>query len=90
MISAGGESEETLPYWFHEITLGLQLMHKKGTPKNTQDKSPDRSRCHFEIKTYLTNQIKQARDAGSKTIMIDPGIGFGKTLDHNLTLSYDN
>ena len=39
-----------------------------------------------DIKLYLSNQIQAAKNAGINTIMIDPGIGFGKTLTHNLTI----
>ena len=39
-----------------------------------------------EIKQFLGRQIKKAKKAGIKDIIIDPGIAFGKTTEHNLKL----
>ena len=61
------------------------IMHIKGTPKNMQ-KNPSYKALIPEILDYLTESIAIARDAGipDDMIIIDPGIGFGKTLEHNL------
>lgn len=63
------------------------IMHMKGTPKNMQD-SPTYINLIEEIMSYLEGSIDIARKAGisSEKIIIDPGIGFGKTVEHNLKI----
>ena len=65
----------------------IVLMHMKGLPKNMQ-KKPLYSNLISEIYDFLKTQANFAIDNGveSKNIIIDPGIGFGKTLEHNLEL----
>jgi dihydropteroate synthase len=66
---------------------GVVLMHMRGTPK-TMQQAPVYDDVVGEVKAYLRNAIERAEAAGvsSESILIDPGIGFGKTLEHNLTL----
>jgi len=66
---------------------GLVLMHIKGTPENMQA-DPKYDDLLAEVGTYLKASIKTAAEAGVKheTMAIDPGIGFGKTVEHNLSL----
>ncbi len=61
------------------------LMHMRGTPKNMQE-NPVYSDVVSEIKSFFTQQIKNANNSGIKKIIIDPGLGFGKTLTHNIEL----
>jgi dihydropteroate synthase len=63
------------------------LMHMKGIPENMQD-LPLYKDVIKEISAYLKKSIKVAVNAGIKKedIIIDPGIGFGKTLEHNLKI----
>jgi len=63
------------------------LMHMKGTPKTMQD-LPVYGDIIKEIKEFLGNAIDTAATEGisRSKIIIDPGIGFGKTIDHNLLL----
>jgi dihydropteroate synthase len=65
----------------------LILMHMLGTPKNMQV-SPTYDDVVAEIKTFLDQSIRQAVNSGidREKIIIDPGIGFGKSFEHNLTL----
>ncbi len=60
------------------------LMHIKETPK-TMQKNPQYSNLICEIKDYLSGSIKIALDNSIKfnNIIIDPGIGFGKSAEHN-------
>jgi dihydropteroate synthase len=69
----------------HEVPV--VIMHIKGTPKNMQ-KNPAYHALIPEIMDYLREGIEIARDAGipDDRIIIDPGIGFGKTLEHNLEI----
>ena len=61
------------------------LMHIKGTPKNMQD-NPFYESLMDEIISYLRKSLEIALKAGIDfdRILIDPGIGFGKTVEHNL------
>ncbi len=65
----------------------IVIMHIKGTPKNMQ-KNPFYNALIPEIMDYLREGIEIARNAGiaDDKIIIDPGIGFGKTVGHNLEI----
>jgi dihydropteroate synthase len=60
-------------------------MHMKGTPKDMQ-KDPQYDDLIAEVLQYFENVMWQANVEGIKQIIIDPGIGFGKTIEHNLML----
>ncbi len=61
------------------------LMHMKGTPKTMQI-NPVYDDLLGEIMADLHEGIKKAEDEGIRQIIVDPGIGFGKTKEHNLQL----
>jgi dihydropteroate synthase len=63
------------------------LMHSSGDPRTMQD-DPTYDDVLLEVYDYLESRIAAAMAAGiaREMIVIDPGIGFGKTLDHNLAL----
>jgi dihydropteroate synthase len=63
------------------------LMHMLGEPRTMQD-DPRYDDVVADIKAFLEERMKAAVDAGVKEerIQLDPGIGFGKTLEHNLEL----
>ncbi|MCU0607471.1 MAG: dihydropteroate synthase [Candidatus Edwardsbacteria bacterium] len=69
---------------------GLVLMHIKGTPQDMQ-RDPVYEDLLGEIASYLQGAIEIALAAGVErsAIAIDPGIGFGKTVAHNLTILKD-
>ena len=66
---------------------GLVLMHMRGEPRTMQN-APHYEDVVQEIKDFLSDRIQIAASGGVKvqSIMVDPGIGFGKKLPHNLTL----
>jgi dihydropteroate synthase len=66
---------------------GLVLMHMKGTPRTMQD-NPVYEDVVVEVREFLAERLRFAVDAGidEETIWLDPGIGFGKTVEHNLEL----
>ena len=66
---------------------GLVLMHMQGTPA-TMQLSPHYDDVVAEVRGFLSERATVARTAGidSGCLAYDPGIGFGKTLEHNLTL----
>jgi dihydropteroate synthase len=61
------------------------LMHIKGTPKDMQ-KNPEYNNVVQEVYDYLNESSNIAKTAGVNQIITDVGIGFGKSLEHNMTL----
>lgn len=63
------------------------IMHMKGEPR-TMQKSPRYEDVVAEVAAFLQDRVSDAEDAGIRPdrIMVDPGIGFGKTVDHNLEI----
>jgi len=61
------------------------IMHMKGTPKTMQN-NPSYENVIVDIDNFFTKRIKKAKKYGVKNIILDVGIGFGKTLEHNLIL----
>ena len=70
-----------------EYGVPIILMHMLGTPKTMQI-DPTYDDLIEEIKAFLKNAVNQAEKKGiaKSKIIIDPGIGFGKTVEHNLLL----
>jgi dihydropteroate synthase len=70
-----------------EFNAGVILMHMKGTPGDMQER-PFYENIIEEICSYLEESVIIAVEAGvsSDKIIIDPGIGFGKTVAHNLRI----
>ncbi|HNX90455.1 MAG TPA: dihydropteroate synthase [Candidatus Omnitrophota bacterium] len=69
---------------------GVVLMHMQGTPR-TMQQSPEYNDVIRDIYRYLEKAIRAAECAGisPEKIIVDPGIGFGKTLEHNLSIIAD-
>jgi len=63
----------------------LVLMHIKGTPQNMQT-APTYQDLIAEILAYLSESVQLAKAAGVKDVIVDPGFGFGKTVEHNLEI----
>ena len=84
-ISAGGDSQ--MFDLAAKRQCGLVLMHMQGAPSTMQDKPTYRDPV-AEITGWLAGRASLAEDAGVAPgrILVDPGIGFGKTLAHNLAL----
>ena len=66
---------------------GVVLMHMQGTPQ-TMQQGPQYGDVVTEVRTFLSQRITFAVSKGVKKsqITVDPGIGFGKTVEHNLQL----
>jgi dihydropteroate synthase len=64
------------------------LMHHQGTPETMQDRPSYKRPVPFEVYDWLEARIAAAEAAGipRERILVDPGIGFGKTVQHNLEL----
>jgi len=61
------------------------IMHMLGDPQTMQT-HPDYKDVVKDVKQYLKKQADRAQAAGINQIIIDPGIGFGKTVEHNVQL----
>lgn len=77
------DSEMTATIATHNATVVIQ--HSQGTPETMQI-APAYDNLIDEIFLSLSEKIKTARAAGIENIIVDPGIGFGKTTEHNLEI----
>lgn len=70
-----------------EAGAGYVCMHMQGTPQ-TMQANPTYSDVAREVKTFFSERINRLNDCGvtAEQIILDPGIGFGKTPGHNLQL----
>lgn len=70
-----------------ELPCGVVLMHMQGEPRTMQQK-PEYSDVVAEVRAFFENQLSQAAADGieMQRLCLDPGIGFGKTVEHNLCL----
>jgi len=64
---------------------GVVIMHMRGRPKTMQD-DPRYDDLVGEVIEFLSERAGRAREAGVEEIVVDPGIGFGKTARHNFEL----
>lgn len=82
---SGGELDKAMFPTVAKLGVPYVLMHMKGTPQ-TMQQSPHYDNLMKEVLLYFATKIQQLRDLGQKDIILDPGYGFGKTLDHNYEL----
>ncbi len=85
-ISAGRFDPRMLPVAARS-GAGLILMHMKGTPRTMQI-APHYDDVLGEVKAFLRERLEAAEACGvpRESVLLDPGIGFGKKLEHNLVL----
>lgn len=83
-ISAGCIDEKILNV-VAEFNCPYIMMHMKGTPQTMQI-NPEYENLIKELLIFFAKRILLAREKGIIDIIIDPGFGFGKTLDHNYTI----
>lgn len=84
---SGLRFDKKMPGLVARYKLPVVIMHIKGTPQNMQN-NPSYKALIPEIIDYFAKSIEIALEAGvsNDKIIIDPGIGFGKTADHNLEI----
>ncbi len=83
-ISAGDDDPEMVST-VAKLSVPYIAMHKKGTPQNMH-LNPNYDDVTVEVLDYFIKKIPLFRNAGIIDIIIDPGFGFGKNLEHNYTL----
>ncbi len=80
-ISAGEKDKEM---WAIVAESGVTyiMMHMKGNPENMQE-NPQYDNITNDIMVFFEKKIKNLKAKGNEQIIIDPGFGFGKTIEHN-------
>lgn len=80
-------SERDMPRVMSETGAGVIVMHMQGTPRTMQD-DPRYDDVVTEVRDFLVSRARTLEAAGVERsrIVVDPGIGFGKTTTHNLEL----
>ena len=68
-----------------DLGVGWVAMHMRGDPA-TMQRDPSYDDVVTEVRDFLLDRADAARQAGVEEVWIDPGIGFGKTAEHNLAL----
>lgn len=82
---SGGELDSKMFVTIAELKVPYILMHMKGIPK-TMQKKPEYDNLMRELNSYFARKISALKMLGVSDIIIDPGFGFGKTLEHNYEL----
>jgi len=83
-ISAGSMDEELLKT-VADLKVPYILMHMQGSPQNMQT-NPSYGDVTLEVNEFLSMKINELKSLGIHDIILDPGFGFGKTLEHNYEL----
>lgn len=83
-IAAGSMDENMFPT-VAQLGVPYIMMHMQGTPQNMQQ-APHYDNVVQEVLYYFSEKVQKLRDLGAKDIILDPGFGFGKTLEHNYEL----
>ncbi len=86
-ISAG-ELDSNMFNCVAELGIPYIMMHMQGSPQTMQNK-PKYNNVVNDIITNLSKKIFRARELGIIDIVVDPGFGFGKTLEHNYQILND-
>jgi dihydropteroate synthase len=82
---SGGEADTKMFLTVEELNVPYVLMHMRGDPR-TMQKNPAYDDIVADILKWFGERIFRLTSAGVKDIIIDPGLGFGKTVDNNFEL----
>ncbi|VDH15166.1 Dihydropteroate synthase [Algoriella xinjiangensis] len=82
---SGWELDENMFSAIADLNVPYILMHMKGTPQTMQNE-PEYNDVTLEVNEYFAKKIAQLKAAKVKDIILDPGFGFAKTLEHNYEL----
>lgn len=83
-ISAG-ELDKDMFATVAELRVPYVMMHMLGRPQDMQQ-APHYDNVVREVFLYFARKVQQLRDMGAYDLVLDPGFGFGKTLEHNYEL----
>lgn len=82
---AAGEMDADMFRTVADLRVPYIIMHMQGTPQNMQ-LHPHYDHVVKEVMYYFSEKVARLHDLGVRDIILDPGFGFGKTLDHNYEL----
>ena len=82
---SGGELDDDMFQTIVDLQVPYILMHMKGTPQSMQ-KDPNYADVTEEVFEYLIQRVDKLKQLGAHDIILDPGFGFGKSVDHNYDL----
>lgn len=82
---AAGEMDADMFHTVAALNVPYIMMHMQGTPQSMQQ-HPHYDNLLKEVFLYFARKVQQLRDLGVKDIILDPGFGFGKTMEHNYEL----
>ena len=82
---SGGMLDKDMFATVAKLGIPYILMHMQGTPQNMQQ-NPHYDDVVKEVFMYFAEKVQRLRDLGVKDIILDPGYGFGKTIEHNYEL----
>lgn len=82
---SGGTLDKDMFTTVAQLNVPYILMHIKGTPQNMQA-NPHYDNLMGEMTFYFSQKLNELRKLGVKDIILDPGFGFGKTVEHNFQL----
>ena len=82
---SGGELDSNMFGTVARLKVPYILMHMKGTPQNMQQ-APHYDNITAEVLQYFGRKVDELHELGVNDIILDPGYGFAKTLEHNMEL----
>ncbi|WP_300726879.1 dihydropteroate synthase [uncultured Bacteroides sp.] len=82
---ASGDMDENMFPTVAKLGVPYIIMHMQGTPQNMQS-NPHYENVTKEVLYYFSEKVQKLKELGVKDIIVDPGFGFGKTLEHNYEL----
>lgn len=85
---AAGEMDEAMFDTVADLKVPYILMHMIGTPQ-TMQKNPVYDNVSLEVVDYFADKVSRLKKLGVSDLILDPGFGFSKTIDHNYQLLND-
>lgn len=82
---SGGDFDRAMHRTVARLGVPYILMHTQGRPQ-TMQQNPDYEDVVAEVIEHLARRVQHLRDYGARDIIVDPGFGFGKSLEHNYQL----
>ena len=84
---SGGSLDPAMFETVASLGVPYVLMHMKGTPQTMQE-APRYAHLMAEVMRYFAERVDRLHELGQKDIILDPGFGFAKTLEHNYELMH--
>jgi len=82
---SAGEMDDNMLTTVAELNVPYVLMHMQGQPEHMQE-APEYNDVVGEVAHFFSKKLAQLAALGVNDVILDPGFGFGKTVDHNYSL----